>query len=556
MHSRSIRRLVLSSAVAAAAAVFVPHATDVTIAQGVPGRSVVVLSDLHMGIGKDASGAWSSYEDFRWPTEFAEFVKEVDEIGKGATDLILNGDVFELWQSSDKDCVYQDPDIGCREPEALARLNRVLAAHDAEIKALAEFAKAGSNHVVFVPGDHDAALLLPSVGQRAVQALGAAAGRVEVAKSGYWRSADGQIYAEHGHQIGLSANKFANWPAPFVNRPDGQHLARSLAERYAQPIVNRLEPTYPLVDNISQEGVGTKYAMAGDGMTDAGDAGPALLQYFLFKTDWQQFRMDLARGQTPVWELAKVRAQGPKFLVDSIMSDDPFKPMAGKALADGKLTQLMARMSDEELTTICNYRAAVRRSRRRMEIWVTQFPEEGPSAVECPRTPETVGSEFSDFWGTRDSIFARRIEEAGKGAPATAKPIVALLHAHTHMADRSQAGYERQTAGGLAPEGFSPFRNKLSPVAINGGAFQRVITPVALRALAARRDRRAATPQTIDQTINPELIRMQPDDLPACYSFIDVRPYTDAPKAVVRYWRHTEKGGWEVGNNCGGGGEG
>jgi hypothetical protein len=525
----------------------------VTRAQGAAaGRSVVVVSDMHMGLGKDAAGAWSPYEDFRWPDEFTGFVKALDEAGKGTTDLILNGDTFELLQSSDKDCVNQDPDVGCSEKEALARLDRVLKAHDAEVKALGEFARAGSNHVVFIPGDHDAALLFPTVGQRAVQALGAPAGRVEIAKTGYWRSPDGQIYAEHGHQIGFSANKFAAWPAPFVKRPDGDHLAKSPGERYAQAVVNRLEPTYPLVDNLAQEGVGAKYALAADGMKDAGDAGPALLQYFLFKTDWQQFRMDLARGQTPIWDLAKVREQGPKFLVDSVMSDDPFRPLADKALADGKLTQLMTRMTDDELTLLCNYRAAVRRSRRRMEIWVTQFPEEGPSAPECPRTQATIGSEYSDFWGSRDAIFAKRIEEAGKNGPANAKPIVALLHGHTHLADRSQAGYATQTAGGLAPEGFSPFRDKLSPVAINGGAFQRVATPVQLRLLGAKKGLTTGNPQAVD----PQLIKLQPDELPACYSFIDVRPYTDAPKAAVRYWRRTEKG-FQIGNNCaGGGGEG
>ena len=62
MHSRSIRRLVLSATVAAAAAMFVPQAADVTIAQTASGRSIVVLSDLHMGIGKDASGAWKVWD--------------------------------------------------------------------------------------------------------------------------------------------------------------------------------------------------------------------------------------------------------------------------------------------------------------------------------------------------------------------------------------------------------------------------------------------------------------------------------------------------------------
>ena len=38
-------------------------------------RSIVVISDLHMGIGRDASGEWNPTEDFRWAAEFAQFLE-------------------------------------------------------------------------------------------------------------------------------------------------------------------------------------------------------------------------------------------------------------------------------------------------------------------------------------------------------------------------------------------------------------------------------------------------------------------------------------------------
>jgi len=44
----------------------------------------------------------------------------------------------------------------------------VLAAHAGEIADIVAFAKNGDNRVVFVPGDHDAALLFPSVARRVV----------------------------------------------------------------------------------------------------------------------------------------------------------------------------------------------------------------------------------------------------------------------------------------------------------------------------------------------------------------------------------------------------
>src|SRR5262245_47299771 len=188
----------------------------VVVSQTPPSRFVVIASDLHLGAGKGANGEWLPTEDFRWQDDFASFLRAIDEAGKGATDLVLNGDTFELWQSATDDCRHRDPALGCTEQETLDRLNRVIAAHTADISALGTFARSGTNRLILVPGDHDAALLLPAVAVLAGESF-KAPGRVQVTR-GYWLSADGAVYAEHGHQIPGDPYSFTNWPAPFVRR--------------------------------------------------------------------------------------------------------------------------------------------------------------------------------------------------------------------------------------------------------------------------------------------------------------------------------------------------
>jgi hypothetical protein len=316
-------------------------------------------------------------------------------------------------------------------------------------------------------------------------------------------------------------------------------LATSPGEVVLQTLYKRLEERYPIVDNLAASGVGVKYALAGD--LEAGTLAP-LLRTLLLSTPWQQFRMELDDGEVeaPVWDLEQVRKQGPAFFVASFPDDDPFKPLVAGASTSGAIGPL-EQWSNDELVAVCDYRAAVRRARRRFEPLVTQFAPRGPVVAECPRTPETRGAQFDYFWRSRDETFAQHLKmiaaETGGRSPAV------FVHGHTHLADRSQYN-ANMISGGLLKipmEGFSPVRGALSPIAINSGAWQRTITPAQYERL------RTARSMSDDQLLGS----LQPEDLPACYSFVRIPRYTDVPAPAVRYWRQAG-GEWRMGESCGG----
>ena len=503
-------------------------------------RLIAVIADLHMGGGRDAGGDWQAGEDFRWADELEGFLAALDAEGAGATDLVLNGDTFELAAA---DCVRDDPALGCTEPEALAELERVLAAHAREIEALAAFARAGSNRVVLVPGDRDAALLFPAVRARVEEALGAA--RADVSAAGAWTSSDGQVHVEHGHQIGWRADRFADWPAPFIERAGRLHLERPWGARTAGALIREHEQRYPVVDNFADAGAGLTYALAAAGTADLGAAAADLVRYVLFRMPWQQFRVDLDVGdvQPPAWDLAAVRARGPAFLVDSLPADDLFRPLAQRALEAGALGELTSALSDEELTALCDYRAATRRARRRFERYLTQFDPQGPPVAECPRLPDSRGGQFDYFWRTRDLIYGRRLETVQAGLADRGRPIAIFVHGHTQLVDWRQRVLLSTSQGRpVIFDGFSPVRNALTPVVINGGAWQRTITPVQFLRLQAAAGLPAA-----------ELLRvLRPEHLAPCYSFVRIDPYEATPAApAVRYWRQAEGGAWELAGECG-----
>jgi len=243
-----------------------------------------------------------------------------------------------------------------------------------------------------------------------------------------------------------------------------------------------------------------------------------------------------------VWDLAKVRGDGAAALVAGLPSDDRFAPLAATALAGGQLATLLDEFSDDQLQAVCDYRAAVRRARRRMERVLTQLPGQGTPVVECARTPETRGSQFEFLWVSRDKAFTSRLAEVRARLKLSEQSIGVYVHGHTHLADRSQATFNMINAANiLAPEGFTPVRGSPTPIAINGGAWQRIVTPNQLeevREETGLSDRDLMSGLTVER-------------LPACYSFVLVPPYRDEPIPAVRYWRQSAGGRGALAENCG-----
>lgn len=477
-------------------------------------RSIVVIGDLHMGPGRNADapaardadpdrdrGGWHPYEDFRWRDEFVRFLDALDA-DSGDTDLVINGDLFELLQSTAVPCTHDDPALGCTADEALQRLETVIAAHAEELQAIGRFAAAGSNRVYIVPGDHDAALLMPPVWRRAVASFAAPADRVALAASGRWVSPDGRVHVEHGHQLALSADRFSNWPHPVITTDGRRHVERPWGEQVILPFYDRTEARYPIVDNIAEEGVGAKFVAAA---MDANrpEGIPALLRFLLTKTSWQQFRMDLDGGdvQAPAWDVQQIRGNLATFVAGSLPSDDPFAAVLKNETAE-QLSAVGAMLSDQQIVAVCDYRAAIRRARRRMERVLTQLPGIGPPIAECPRLPDTVGPAFEYYWRSRDQQVAQHVGDT--------RGLDVIVFGHTHLLDRP----------------FRPLGDD-GPVVVTSGAWQRTVYPLQMTQLDA-----------------------QPESLAPCYTFIRLPASGGTRTPEARAWRLSEQQQWMMRDRC------
>jgi len=473
-------------------------------------RLVVIISDLHLGFGKDPqSEQWHTEEDFRWAAEFEAFLKEINRRGGGATDLILNGDTFEIWQSLSNDCSYKNKNLGCTESEALGRFRKVLSAHSRELIALGKFANSGNNRIILTPGNHDSAILFPEVKKILLLAIPAAEGRINIATEGYWLSKDQLIYVEHGHQIGRQVNCFSEWPAPFINEGGQQYLQRPWGEQFVQQYYNDYERRYPIIDNISSEQEGVRYGLAAEGPTGSAKGVSDFFKFLLFDVSWEQIKDFLGeKGEAPQWDVKRIREEiGDLFLVESLPKDDPFREAALIALKKNKLKLNLSDLSDDEIVTLCDKRAALKKM--------------GKDIEECPRKDGKLGATVENLLRSRNVVFGEHLENTYKLLNLSKKAKTrfdVFIYGHTHRAD----------------PGFRPLKGAWNPIVVNAGAWQRVVGPEQLELI---RNKEGLSKQDV-------LLKLKLEQLPPCYTLVMIEPYQKEPAPKLWYWRQDKNGRW------------
>lgn len=480
-------------------AVFLLLAAAGPTASAADPRQTVVISDLHLGgEGSEPGAARHAYEDFRWTDDFAAFLDGVDtRAGQRGwpVDLVIAGDMFELWQSTDGSCRSDDPALGCSEIEATARLRRILAVHQADIQLLAQFAQKPDRRVVILPGNHDAALLLPGTRAALLEAFARYPGAdVIVDEDGAWLNADGAVLVEHGHQSD-PANRFRGWPTPWRTDAAGlPRLERPWGEWFVLDLFDGLERRWPTVDNTTDDvGVAT---WLWDYVPWSERASTAWTILGVGKTVEQKFDIaEIGEGEAAEWDVPAMRERGDAALW---ALEDPRirSPQAPQGDA------LVASLSDTELEALCGAAAAARAS-------------DAPDP--CPRPEATTASHTA---GALPGASARRLGEyLGRRSKelGLARPY-AYVFGHTHAAVED-----------IAATG-APFQ-----VVLNDGAFQRVVEVDVLKARAG------------EGSPPPALATMTPEVLPACYSFVEIAPYGEGqtPSPKGRYWVQTSSGKWK-----------
>ena len=459
-----------------------PASTSTTwIVPGDGSRLVAVISDHHAGIGRRPDGRWHETEDFRWETELEAFLDALAVRGGERVDLIIAGDLLELWQPpADIRCDGASADLGCTVPQMRAITERVLAAHPRLTQALRRFAERGENRLHIIPGNHDSALLLAAVWQPLAQALDVGRGRVNLVANGVWSSRDGSVVVEHGHQIGADVNRYEDWPGITRSATAGTYLVRPWGERFVQKLFNEQEAGYPIIDNLSPEAAGARYHMAERGLWGSAADMARFLVFNLTETSPAQKASfvggETAAGQEP--DEARGRAQGHRLFAAALAEDDPY----GRAmLADtpegaalraelDALARDGERLSPAELLLLCD-QAALRGK---------------PLCIE-----PTAGYMAQKLLVPRERVLRQHLAQRLEQYPR----MRVFVYGHTHELEKRWP---------------VQVNSMISVDVLNSGAFQRVVGE---KGYLERVNKKGVTPAQ-------GLRLLDLDDLPPCYSAV------------------------------------
>lgn len=450
-------------------------------------RPTVLVSDTHMGLGIRPDGTWQPQEDFRWPNALQGFLDEMaSRYPDDNVDVVVLGDFLELWQRPDHlPCTTPDDDLSCTRAEMVALAQAVVEAHQEDLESIGNYVGRGNNRLYIVPGNHDAALLVPEVRQVMVDAFPEAArSHVVVEVDGAWTSADGRIVTEHGHQIGADVNKYDDWPQVTTTDDNGvTHLIRPWGENFVQALFNAEEAEYPLIDNLGPESAGLRYRLADKGVVRTASDFARFIAFNLFETSFRQ-KLDLLGstdagddGDPQRWNVDEAQALGHKLVVDALPANDPAALLIIDGTEDGArlrsaLDDLVGSMSNEELVQLCDHAAMHGRS-------------------TCQ--PPVLGSLVEKLITTNEAVLRAHLD-----ARATEyRDMKFYVYGHTHKFE--------------VPWDLTLPSGQVVRVA-NTGAFQRVIDE------AGFEKRRIARGLEHSEALRGLTL----DDLPACYTYVTI----------------------------------
>ncbi len=204
-------------------------------------KTILVISDLHLGAGPFVNDKVNFLEDFHYDKELVEFFQyysQGDFLNK-KIEIVINGDFLDFLAVPFGE--FFDDEFWSEEA-SLKRLDFILKAHKEVIEALGEFLTVKNKSIVYIIGNHDAEFLFESTREKFQQALpdkGKKHFRFIVDNTVEYRPVEG-VVIKHGHEYELS-HRFDPIESMAVDDEGRKYFIPPWGSYYVTRVVNKFK---------------------------------------------------------------------------------------------------------------------------------------------------------------------------------------------------------------------------------------------------------------------------------------------------------------------------
>ncbi len=204
-------------------------------------KTILVISDIHLGAGAIINGKRNYLEDFHYDAEFVDFLEyySKDEYREREVELVINGDFFD--HLAVPFVPYFDDEYWS-EPAALAKLEVILKAHREVMSALATFMSSKKKTLVYIIGNHDAEMVLPSLQKRFLECFDEkdrSRVRIITDNSVEYKPVDG-VAIKHGHEYEI-AHQYDPAQSIFEDQRGISHFIPPWGSYYVIRVINKFK---------------------------------------------------------------------------------------------------------------------------------------------------------------------------------------------------------------------------------------------------------------------------------------------------------------------------
>lgn len=212
-------------------------------------KTILVISDLHLGAGGFVEGRRNFLEDFHHDEELVEFLEfySTGQFSSQEVELVINGDFFDFLAVP---YVKFFDDEYWSEKAALEKLRLIMNAHKEVIEALNKFLEVKNKSITFIIGNHDGELVFPSVRKLFINSLS------DDAKENFeFRESEGEylpyegVLIKHGHEY-ERAHCFDLNDSTITSAHGQDYFVPPWGSYYVTRVINRFKEERGFINQI------------------------------------------------------------------------------------------------------------------------------------------------------------------------------------------------------------------------------------------------------------------------------------------------------------------